>query len=91
MMRVAIAGRKNGQARCYTYDLLDVYDEVLGVTSMARTTGYTCSIVARQVAGGLFAQKGICPPEYVGRTAGCWAHLLDGYAQRGINLVETIS
>ena len=90
VMRVTITGRKDGQARCYIYDLLDVYDDAHGVTSMARTTGYTCSIVARQVASGLFAQKGICPPEYVGRTKGCWQHLLDGYAQRGINLVETV-
>jgi saccharopine dehydrogenase-like NADP-dependent oxidoreductase len=90
VMRVTITGRQDGRARCYTYDLLDVYDDALGVTSMARTTGYTCSIVARQVASGLFAQKGICPPEVVGRTAGCWSHLLDGYAQRGIHLAETV-
>ena len=56
---------------------------------MARTTGYTCAIVARQVALGLFAQKGICPPEYVGRDEACYADLLAGYAQRGISLRET--
>lgn len=91
VMRVTLKGRKDGQACSYTYDLLDVYDDERGVTSMARTTGYTCSIVARQVAGGLFAQKGICPPEYVGRTKGCWQHLLAEYARRDIDLVETVS
>jgi saccharopine dehydrogenase-like NADP-dependent oxidoreductase len=58
---------------------------------MARTTGYTCAIVARQVAHGLFRQTGICPPEFVGRTPGCYNHLLAEYAKRGIHLAETIT
>jgi len=57
---------------------------------MARTTGYTCTIVARQVLKGLFTRKGVCPPEYVGEAAGCYDGLLAGYEKRNIRLEEIV-
>ena len=74
----------------YAFDLLDAYDRNTGVTSMARTTGYTCAVVARQVLAGEFVQPGICPPEVVGRVPHCYAGLLAGLAARGIALHETV-
>ena len=53
---------------------------------MARTTGYTCTAVARLVAGGAFRQPGICPPEYVGRTPGCFDRILADLARREVRL-----
>ena len=91
VFEVTMTGEGDGASKQYSYTMLDTYDPASDTTSMARTTGYTCSIVTRQVVSGLFTQKGICPPEYVGRTPGCWDHLLDGYAKRNIKLVETIS
>ena len=58
---------------------------------MARTTGYTCAIVARQVSNGLFTQKGICPPEFIGRTKHCYENLMGEYAKRNIRLRESIT
>ncbi len=89
VMQVTVEGEQDGGRVQVTYDLFDSYDPVSHTTSMARTTGYTCAIVARQVALGLFPQKGICPPEYLGRDEACYADLLAGYAQRGISLRET--
>ena len=83
-------GRKASQRLRYTYDLYDEYDRATQTTSMARTTGYTCAIVVRQVAAGLFARRGICPPEYIGAVQPCYEHLLAGYAQRHIRVTETI-
>jgi len=91
VFQVIMEGRKGDQAYRYTYDLLDRFDAETDTTSMARTTGYTCTIVARQVAHGLFTQKGICPPEFVGRTVGCYENLLIEYKKRNIQLRETIS
>ena len=88
VMQVIIEGKKKDKNIRSTYFLLDRYDEQTQTTSMARTTGYTCSIVARQLLGGMFDQKGICPPEYIGRTAGCFEHLLEEYAKRRIHLIE---
>jgi saccharopine dehydrogenase-like NADP-dependent oxidoreductase len=91
VMRVIIEGRKDKKKLRYTYDLFDEYDRETETTSMARTTGYTCTIVARQVINGLFNEKGICPPEFVGRTKGCYDHLMDEYAHRNIKVQETVT
>ena len=91
VMRVIVEGEKAGQTVCYTYDLLDKYDRQTNTTSMARTTGYTCTIAARQVAKGLFTRKGISPPEFMGRTPGLLKNFLDEYAKRNIHLTETVA
>jgi len=91
VMQVVIEGQKQGRGLRYTYYLLDQYDEETQTTSMARTTGYTCAIVARQVINGLLAQKGICAPEFIGRTERCYENLLDEYARRNIRVTETIT
>jgi lysine 6-dehydrogenase len=88
VMQVIIEGLKNDKKIRNTYYLLDRYDEETQTTSMARTTGYTCSIVARQLLGRMFEHKGICPPEYIGRSPGCFEHLLEEYAKRRIHLIE---
>jgi saccharopine dehydrogenase-like NADP-dependent oxidoreductase len=89
-MEVALEGEKDGRTRRYGYYLLDKFDEESQTTSMARCTGYTWSIVTRQVAGGLFTRKGICPPEYVGATPGCYEDLLTELAERGVVVTEAI-
>jgi saccharopine dehydrogenase-like NADP-dependent oxidoreductase len=90
VMRVAIEGERNGNKVRFTHHLLDRYDEATQTTSMARTTGYTCTIVARQVLKGLFNRKGVCPPEYVGVAARCYDDLLVEYGRRGIRVDEFV-
>lgn len=85
-MRVVVEGSLDGRSERHTYDLLDRFDRATGVTAMARTTGYTATIVTRMVASGLYARKGVSPPEFVGRTEGCWEALMAGYAERGISI-----
>jgi lysine 6-dehydrogenase len=91
VMQVAVTGIKNGDSITYTYDLLDWYDKKTATSSMARTTGYTCTLIARQVMSGTFKRVGICPPEWIGSTPGCFLNLLSGYKNRNITLVETIT
>jgi len=90
VMQIVMEGQREGKRLRYTYYLLDRYDEETRTTSMARTTGYTCSIVARQIMSGHFKQKGICPPEFIGRAQGCYENLLDEYRKRNIRLTERI-
>ena len=59
VMKVEVKGTK-GQL---VYFLIDFYDEKDRITSMARTTGYTCSIVARFVASEAIKGKGVLTPE----------------------------
>ncbi len=90
VMQVDITGKKDGKSEKHSFYLLDHYDPKKKVTSMARTTGYTCTILARQILKGLFEQKGVCPPEFVGRVEGCYEDLIEGYKKRNILVTETI-
>lgn len=90
VMQIVLKGKENNKQVVYQYDLLDRFDEKTGITSMARTTGYTCTIVARQLLKGMIPNQGICPPEFLGKIPQLFEDLLLEYQERGINLVETI-
>lgn len=90
VMRVVVEGTKGGQPKSFTYDLLDRYDAATGTTSMARTTGYTCTAVVRAVAQGRFTRKGISPPEFLGRE-GCWDFIREELAKRQVLFTEQIA
>ena len=90
VMQVVLKGKEQDLQVIYQYDLLDRFNDETGITSMARTTGYTCTIVARQLLKGMITQQGICPPEFLGKIPHLYQDLLNEYQKRGINLVETI-
>jgi lysine 6-dehydrogenase len=91
VMQVILKGKKKNKQVVYQYDLLDHFNEKTGITSMARTTGYTCTIVARQLLKGMIPNPGICPPEYLGKVPHLFEDLLREYQKRGIHLVESIN
>ena len=84
VMRLVISGEEDGKPASYTYDLYDEYDPATGALSMARTTGYTCTAVARMVLDGEYSQTGISPPEFVGRVSGCWERVEQYLEDRGV-------
>lgn len=90
VLQIVVAGVATGRPVRYTYDLVDHFDAATGVTSMARTTGYTCTAVARLVAEGAFRRRGICPPEYVGQAPGCADAVLTDLAARGVRFTVTV-
>ena len=63
ILRVEVIGEKRGRKELYTFDMVDYYDEEQNITSMARTTAYTSTIVAKMVACGNIKVKGVKPPE----------------------------
>jgi saccharopine dehydrogenase-like NADP-dependent oxidoreductase len=63
--RVEAIGQKKGHLRKYKIEMVDWYDEVLGFTSMARTTAFTGAIVARMIARGEVQAQGFLTPEKV--------------------------
>jgi saccharopine dehydrogenase-like NADP-dependent oxidoreductase len=85
VMRLVISGVENGKPATYTYDLYDEYDPATGVLSMARTTGYTCTAVTRLVLDGDYSQRGISPPEFVGRADGCRERVEKYLEDRGVH------
>ena len=51
---------------------------------MARTTGYTCSAVARLVIDGRYKKKGISPPEFVGKENDCFSYVASYLKERNV-------
>ncbi len=90
VMQVVLEGVRSDRRIRYTYDLLDRFDDETGVHSMARTTGYTATVVARLVLDGTYNQPGVSPPEYLGRQDGLLERVRSGLADRRIALHETI-
>ena len=90
IMQVITEGLKDGIRKRFTWDLFDRFDKVTGVHSMARTTGYTATMVARLLAKGLYKRKGISAPEFLGTDARIVEFLLEGLKERGVVYKETI-
>jgi lysine 6-dehydrogenase len=90
VMQIMVEGSRKGKNYRYKYFLLDRFDPVTNTTSMARTTGYTATVVARMIARGLYKDKGVSPPEYLGKKETCVEFILQGLKVRGIEYHETI-
>ncbi len=84
VMKVEVEGQKEGENLCYTFDLLDYFDEQSNIHSMARTTGYTASVVARLAMQGEIEEKGIVVPEYLGKYPKIVRQILKGLKERGV-------
>jgi len=90
VMKIIVEGRQKSKNMQYTYDLLDYFDEETQTHSMARTTGYTVTVTARLLLNGLFKEKGIIAPEFIGKDPACVDFLLDGLKKRGIHYRESV-
>lgn len=90
VMRIIIQGKKEEKSLCYTYDLLDYYDKNEKATSMSRTTGFPCAIMARIIAQGEYSRKGISPPEYIGREHEVYQKVMTELEKRNIFYKESI-
>jgi saccharopine dehydrogenase-like NADP-dependent oxidoreductase len=84
VMRIEVEGRLAGRTVRRTWDMVDRFDRARGITSMARTTGYTCTAVARALAAGLYKEPGLVPPEVLGRAPGIYDFVVDRLAERGV-------
>jgi saccharopine dehydrogenase-like NADP-dependent oxidoreductase len=84
VMRIILRGTENGIAREITYDLYDEYDPVEKLSSMARTTGFTATGTAEMILNGKFIEKGLFPPELVGKEPGCFEFILNYLSERNV-------
>jgi lysine 6-dehydrogenase len=81
VMKVIVKGEK----KTIEYNLLDRYDKATKTSSMARTTGYTCTAAVNLIAKGLFSEKGVFPPELVGKDKKCFDFVINYLGQRKVN------
>jgi lysine 6-dehydrogenase len=66
------------------YNLLDRYDTSTKISSMSRTTGFTCTASANLIAKKLFNGRGVFPPELVGKHKVCFDFVMDYLKQRNV-------
>lgn len=88
IMRIILQGKENGYKKEIVYDLYDVYDPVEKISSMARTTGFTATAAADMVLNDIFNEKGIFPPELVGKHSLCFDHILKYLKERNIHYIK---
>jgi len=90
VMRVTLKGKnEKGEIEEIVYDLYDAYCTETNTSSMARTTGYTATAAANLFLDGLFTQKGVFPPELVGKNEKCFDYFIEYLKERGIEYVKS--
>lgn len=89
VMRVLADGVKGGKRVRLVWDVLDELDPKTKFTSMARTTAFPCTIMARLIAAGKVAAKGVLAPEQI---ADEWVvrHLFKELETRGVRYREAV-
>ncbi|OUR91211.1 saccharopine dehydrogenase [Flavobacteriales bacterium 34_180_T64] len=86
VMRITLKGEnENGQLEEVVYNLYDEYCHETQTASMSRTTGYTATAAANLVLDGLFEEKGVFPPELVGKHEVCFKFVLKYLEDRNIH------
>jgi len=90
VMRVSLKGENaDGQIEEVVYNLHDEYCPETKTSSMARTTGYTATAAANMFLDGLFSEKGVFPPELVGKHEACFNYFLKYLKERDIHYVKS--
>jgi len=85
VMRVTVKGENdNGKTEEVVYNLYDEYCPETLTSSMSRSTGYTATAAANLFLEGLFSEKGVFPPELVGKHEVCFNYFLDYLKERGV-------
>jgi lysine 6-dehydrogenase len=87
-LRVEVSGDKNGKPKKISYSMLDEYDRERGVTAMARTTAYPASIAAQLLLKKTITEKGVIPPEKIGRHDEYFKHFGEELQKRNVKITE---
>jgi saccharopine dehydrogenase-like NADP-dependent oxidoreductase len=90
VMRLVVDGVRDGKEERHSFHLLDRYDSETGTSSMARTTGYTCTAMVRAVAQGLYREPGVSPLELVGREKKVYDFVMDELKARGVEFQHSV-
>ncbi len=84
VMRIVVKGIENRKEKTITWNLFDETDKINGMSSMARTTGFTCTAAARLILTNLYSQKGIITPELIGSKKECFNFILQELKNRNV-------
>jgi len=89
VMRITLKGTNiKGEQKTIVYNLHDEYCNKTKTSSMARTTGYSATAAANLFLDGLFEEKGVFPPELVGKYENCFTYILNYLEERNVNYIK---
>jgi len=91
VMRVEAEGDLDGVPVRLAWDLFDQRDLQTGWTSMARTTAFPATIMARQIEAGVLQEPGVHPPEVLAGNTQLVDAMFTGLHTRGITYRETVT
>lgn len=90
VMRITLKGENaKGEIEEVVYNLHDEYSNETATSSMARTTGYTATAAANMFLDGLFSEKGVFPPELLGKHEVCFNYFIKYLEERNIHYVKS--
>jgi len=90
VMRVTVKGENSkGEIEEIVYNLHDEYCPKTNTSSMSRTTGYTATAAANLFLEGLFTEKGVFPPELVGKHEACFNYFMEYLKARNVFYKKT--
>jgi saccharopine dehydrogenase-like NADP-dependent oxidoreductase len=90
VMKIVIQGISNNKPQTVEYFLYDEYNNETQTSSMSRTTAYTCTAAVNLLAKGMFEEKGVFPPELVGKHEICFKFILQYLADRNVVYKKTV-
>lgn len=78
----------HAEGQTVEYNLLDKFDATTQTSSMARTTGYTCTAAVHLLANNMVTKKGVFPPELLGDDKNCFDFVLNYLRERKVNWIK---
>ena len=88
VMRITLRGENDkGNIEEVICNLYDEYNISSQTSSMARTTGYTATAAANMFLDGLFTEKGVFPPELIGKDEVCYNYIMNYLSKRDIHYI----
>lgn len=89
LMRIIVSGRKSGEPKTHAFEMMDLFDEKKGYTSMAKTTCFPASITAQMIVTGKIKKKGSLFPEHIFHGP-LFMPFLEELNKRGVYIVHRI-
>jgi len=86
ILDLLIEGKEKGKDSSHRYFVFDRFNKEDHTSSMARTTGFTCSAAARFLLEHSFERKGICPPEFLGEDENYYNYILSYMSKKRIEI-----
>ncbi|MGI9015380.1 MAG: saccharopine dehydrogenase family protein [Phycisphaerales bacterium] len=86
VMRIIVDGSKAGARHQTIWELFDVMDTASGCSSMSRTTAFPATFMARELLAGNIQQKGVLPPEKLGKDDDLVDRMLEALRERSVSI-----